>query len=118
MGRVNTEKKLELIKSIRMQDQYNRQLFRSREGFLYGDDPAILKRGELYALEAEEKPQTPEKGKVYGSFRIRFVIAVILLGAYILCDVNQVSYMGENADSLFGRITSNLDLTDLQGLIK
>lgn len=117
MGRVNTEKKLELIKSIRMQNQYNRQLFRSREGFLYGDDPAV-KKGELYALEAEEKTETPDRGKVYGSFRIRFVVAAILLGAYILCDVNQISYLGEDTASLLGRITSNSSFTDLFELIK
>ena len=117
MSRVNTEKKLELIKSIRMQNQYNRQLVRSRESFLYGDDPAV-KKGELYALEAEEKPQPPDKGRVYGSFRIRFVIAALLLGAYIVCDVNQISYMGEDAASLFGRITSNSGFTDLLEGIK
>lgn len=112
MSKVNTNKKLELIKTIRMQNQYNRQLFRSREGFLYSDVPPV-RRGEIYGLETEENPDMPDKGKIYGSFRIRFVIAAALLMAFILCDVKHVSYKGENTDTVFGRITSNINITEL-----
>lgn len=114
MGKVNANKKLELIKAIRMQNQYNRQLFRSREGFLYSDDPEI-KRGELYGLEMPEKPagQEQDKGRVFGSFRIRFVLAVILLFCFILCDINHLSYQGENTDTFFGRITKSFEVKEL-----
>lgn len=112
MSKVTTNKKLELVKAIRMQDQYNRQLFRSREGFLYSDDP-LVKRGELYSLEAEERPAAPEAGKVFSSFRIRFVIAVVLLAVFILCDINHLDYEGENTDTLYGRLTRNIDITEL-----
>ncbi len=37
MNKVGTDKKLELIRAIRMQNNYDRQLFRSRENFLYSD---------------------------------------------------------------------------------
>lgn len=117
MSKVNTNKKLELVKAIRMQNQYNRQLFRSREGFLYSDEP-LVSRGELYSLEAEDKPEIPNSGKVYGSFRIRFLIATILLVAFILCDVNHLNYEGETTDTIFGRITQNIDITELFGAIK
>lgn len=117
MGKVNTDRKLELVKAMRMQSQYNRQLFRSREGFLYSDEP-VIKHGELYSLESEEKTEPPNKGKVYSSFRLRFVAAVLLLAAFILCDINQVNYMGENTDTLFGRMTGNLGITELFELIK
>lgn len=114
MSKVNANKKLELIKAIRMQNQYNRQLFRSREGFLYSDEPEI-RRGELYGLEAPEKMAVPEQDKesVFGSFRIRFAIAVILLLCFILCDVNQLSYEGENTDTFYGRITRSFELKEL-----
>ncbi len=114
MSKVNTNKKLELIKAIRMQNQYDRQLFRSREGFLYSDDPQ-LKHPELYSLENPERfpAQEQENGAVYGSFRIRFVIAVILLFCFILCDINHFSYEGENTDTIFERMTESFDLTGM-----
>lgn len=117
MSKVNADKKLELIKAIRLQNQYNRQLFRSREGFIYSDEPVDRQR-ELFSLEAEEKPRIPDNGKVYGSFRIRFVIAVFLLFMYILCDMNHISYKGENTDTLFGRMTSNFSVTELLERVK
>ena len=112
MSKINTNKKLELVKAIRMQDQYNRQLFRAREGFLYSEEP-LVKRGEVYSLEAEDKPITPDNGKVYSSFRIRFVIAVVLLAAFILCDINHLDYEGENTDTIYGRLTRNIDITEI-----
>ena len=51
MSKVSTDKKLELIRTIRMQNQYNRQLFRSRENLVYSDDPS-LRHGEIYGLES------------------------------------------------------------------
>lgn len=117
MRKVDTDKKLALIKAIRMQNQYNRQLFHAREGFLYADEPSA-RHGELYSLEAEEKDVNQDKGKIYGSFRIRFVVALVLLLAFILCDVNQVSYKGENTDTFFGRIVSNTDIAELFQMIK
>lgn len=111
MGKVNTDKKLELVRAIRMQNHYDRQLFRSREGLLYSDLPDG--RGELYGLENMEKSLNGEQERpVTGSFRIRFVIAMILLLFFILCDINQVSYQGETASSVFGRIVESPDLTE------
>lgn len=116
MSKVNTNKKLELIKAIRMQNQYNRQLFRSREGFLYSDEPK-LGHGELYGLEMPEKEtgqgQDKENVNVFGSFRIRFAIALVLLFFFILCDVNHISYEGENTDTFFGRMTKSFDIKEL-----
>ena len=114
MSKVNTDKKLELIKAIRMQNQYDRQLFRSREGFLYSDNPEMRHR-ELYGLEMPEKldGQEPDKENAFGSFRIRFAIAVILLFCFILCDVNHLSYEGENTDTFFGRVTKSFDIKEL-----
>ncbi|RKI92789.1 hypothetical protein D7V94_05550 [Parablautia intestinalis] len=112
MSKVNANKKLELIKAIRTQNQYNRQLFRSREGFLYSDDPEI-RRGEVYELEMPEKTAGQDQGSVFGSFRIRFAIAVILLFCFILCDVNHLSYGDENTDTFFGRITKSFEMKEL-----
>ena len=115
MNKVNTNKRLELVKAIRMQNHYDRQLFRSRENFLYSDSPAMrpaVKHGELYSLEAEEKQGAEEKAApVTGSFRIRLVIAMVLLLSFVICDIRQVSYEGESAETVFERIVEDTDLS-------
>lgn len=113
--RVNAAKKLELIKAIRMQNQYNRQLFRHREGILYSG-PAQGHYGELYSLEEPQNPApaVPEDNKsTMSGFRLRFMIALILLLSFVLCDANNISYGGENADTIFERITSSPDVGEL-----
>ncbi len=118
-NKINTDKKLELVKAIRMQNQYNRQLFRSREGFLYSDTPE-MHHGELFSLEEQEKqlPQETGTGNAYGNFRVRFMIAIVLLVSFVLCDVNHLSYKGETTDTIFGRMTSSFDIAGLLDEIK
>ena len=117
MNKINANKKLELVKAIRMQNQYNRQLFRARENFLYSDTAAMgpaIKHGELYGLEADEKAMSGDRdAAVSGGFKTRLVIAMILLLSFIVCDINHISYEGENTDTLFGQITENMDLTEV-----
>lgn len=117
MSKVNTDKKLELIRAIRMQNNYDRQVFRMREGLLYSDTPQY-RHGELYSLEAPEKPAAEGKSKSLVNFRIRFVIAVVLLLSFILCDVNHISFGKENSDTFFERMKSSMDIEELIDRIK
>lgn len=117
MSKVNTDKKLELIKAIRMQNQYDRQLIRMREGIVYSDLPGG-KHGEVYGLEEPAASETTGKSKVLVNFRIRFVIAVLLLLGFILCDVNHISIGKEDADSLYGRIKSSSSIEALIDKVK
>lgn len=114
MSRVNVDKKLELIRTIRMQNQYNRIKCRERENFLYGTPPIEDKR-ELYSTEAAAgiipgEMQTPIKGGVLTGFRIRFVIALILFSAFIYFDKNDISIFGKNTFDLFISLTESIDL--------
>ncbi len=114
MSKVSTNKKLELVRAIRMQNQYDRQLLRMREGFLYPDLP----RGsgaELYSLEELPKPSNEGKSRSLIHFRIRFVIALLLLLSFIFCDVNHISFGKENSDTFFQQIKSS---TDMEALIE
>lgn len=117
MSKVNTDKKLELIKAIRMQNHYDRQVFRMREGLLYSDMPEY-KHGEIYSLEAPEKPSTEGKSRSLVNFRIRFVIALVLLLSFILCDVNHISFGTENSDTFFEHMKSSIDIEELIDRIK
>lgn len=112
MGKVSANKKLELVRAVRMQNHYNRQLFRAREGILYPD--LAGKHGELYGLE-EDLGAMPQEGNKpgAGSLRIRFVIALMLFLFFILCDLNHLSYQGENTDTIYGRMTQSPDVSEL-----
>lgn len=127
MSRVNTDKKLELIKAIRMQNHYDRQLFRMREGFLYSDSPQYrhkeygngeyrqgeYRHGELYSLEAPEKSVPEERSRTLTGFRIRFVLAVLLLIFFILCDVNHISFGKIDADGFFEKLQSSVRIEEI-----
>lgn len=117
MRKISTDKKLELIKAIRMQNQYDRQLFRMREGILYSDLPEG-KRGELYGLEEQQPPGEEGKSNALANFRIRFVIAVLLLLSFILCDVNHISFGKEDSESICQKIRSSTDIEELIDRIK
>lgn len=112
MGKVSANKKLELIKAVRMQNHYNRQLFRAREGILY---PELQGRhGELYGLEEDISVMPQERDKpAAGSLRIRFIVALMLLLFFILCDLNHFSYQGETTDTIYDRMTQSPDVTEL-----
>lgn len=117
MNKIDTEKKLELIRSIRNQNQYDRQLMRMREGILYSDTPSI-KREELYGMENPASTAGQTKGKSFRSFRIRFALALVCLVAFILCDINHLSFGEENTDTILNHLTSNTDLSQFLDLIK
>lgn len=119
MSKVSTDKKLELIRTIRMQNQYNRQLFRSRENLIYSDDPSA-RHGEIYGLESvacpvKEDPSrlknannNPEAGnRIFRSFRIRFLIAMGLFLAFVYCDIRDIRLGGVTTDYLYQIINEN-----------
>ncbi|MDO4303648.1 MAG: hypothetical protein Q4D94_06990 [Bacillota bacterium] len=124
MSKVKTDKKLELIRTIRLQNQYNRQLFRSRENLLYSDDP-IGRHGEIYGLEAAAYPvkdlsqvkSEPSKAdaseSILKGFRIRFAIAMLLFIAFVYCDVKHVSLLDQTSDTLYQIITESQQLPRL-----
>lgn len=119
MGSIDTDRKLELVRTIRLQNQYNRQLCRSRQQLLYANDPCQGK-GEIYGLESAVMPVSEELnrkistkanlGKAQGGtflkgFRIRLVIAMLLFLAFVFCDVKGIPLGKESMNSLFERMT-------------
>lgn len=119
MSKVSTDKKLELIRTIRMQNQYNRQLFRSRENLVYSDDPS-LRHGEIYGLESAAYPvkedlsqlknanHNPESEKgFFRGFRIRFLIAMGLFLVFVYCDIRDIRLGSVTTDYLYQIINEN-----------
>lgn len=115
MSRFETDKKLELVRAVRMQNHYDRQLLRRRENILY--DTAGMKSGELYSLEAGAVPYGNDKYderyperiqelqmKGTGSFlkglRIRFIIAMLLFLGIVYCDSKQVKIADRSVEQI------------------
>ncbi len=127
MNKVGTDKKLELIRAIRMQNNYDRQLFRSRENFLYSDAPSS-RHGELYSLEAAACPvqdvpfqnSVPEKKdeSLLKGFRLRFVLAMVLFLAFVYCDIREIAIWEQTTDALFQMIRETGLPMQLNDLIK
>lgn len=128
MGKVNADKKLELIRTIRMQNQYNRQLFRSRENLIYSDDPSA-RHGEVYGLESVAYPVSQpvirggnEKqeagGGILKGFRLRFIIAMGLFLAFVYCDIRNIQIGSVSTDYLYRIINENEIVPWLADLIK
>ncbi|MBD5455877.1 MAG: hypothetical protein HDR23_05290 [Lachnospiraceae bacterium] len=116
MSHINTDQKLELVRTIRMQNQYNRMKCRERESFLYGK-PLPHDRKELYSAEAamsfpaQPEIMEPEKsGGLLTGFRIRFLIALVLFSVFIYFDKNDISILGKNTFELFVSLTESIDL--------
>ena len=85
MKKTDAERKLALVQSIRMENQYNRMKCREREHILYGTaiEP---EKGELYGAEIAAglagygMEDAPSKENFLGGFRIRFLLAAALYG--------------------------------------
>ncbi len=125
MGNIDTDRKLELVRTIRLQNQYNRQQCRSRQQLLYSNEP-YQGKGEIYGLESAVMPVSEginrkintktnmekEQGStLLKGFRIRLVIAMLLFLAFVFCDVKGIRLGKESMNNLFERMTET-DLPD------
>ena len=112
MGQIDTNKKLELVRSIRMNQQNNRAVLNNREQLLYGTSRPLVAKGEVYGLESAALTGTaPEaaiadSGNSLKSFKIRLLIAVILFAAFVFLDRTGQSVMGITTKQVAEAITT------------
>lgn len=116
MSRINTDQKLQLVHTIRTQNQYNRMKCREREQLLYGRSYG-KEKAELYSTESAmslpvsgEAAIPDKKGSIFSGFRLRFFLAVALFAAFIYLDKNEISILGKNTFDLFVSLTESIDL--------
>lgn len=117
MSKVNVNRKLELVRMIRMQHQSNRNEYRERERFLYGKSSYPVARGEIYGAESTaymtgRTDALPgyEKDKAFTGFRVRLFLAIVLFGIFIFLDRNQITLYGTTMAELFQMMTRSLTL--------
>lgn len=116
MSHINTDQKLQLVHTIRMQNQYNRMKCREREQLLYGrsygnDRPELYGTESAMSLPVAGEAEIPDKkGGVFSGFRLRFLLAAALFAAFIYLDKNEISVFGKNSFDLFVSLTESIDL--------
>lgn len=118
MSKIDTDKKLALVHSIRMQNQYNRMKCREREQLIYGPGSEPDKR-ELFGTEMtaympgyEENTVPHPKERILSGFRLRFILAIALIGIFIYLDINKIAVYGMTTDDLFQLFTKNIEIKE------
>lgn len=118
IANVTVNKKLELVRMIRMQNQSNRNECRERERFLYGYSSQAEHQKELYGAElaatadgyTEKEQDRGLKGEtsLFSGFRIRFVIALVIMGLFIYMDKTEMDFLGKSMEEIAFYLTSNV----------
>lgn len=103
MSDVNTEKRLRLLKQIRSRYNEDQLDLNNRERILYGRSGRPAERYE----EPLEDGQLPDGQLSF--FRLRLVVAVMLVGLVILMDMRNVSLAGITADKIFQAISADYE---------
>lgn len=110
MDRPGTDRRLALVRTIREQNRQDRQLCNSRMRLLYGTEAENTENEEQRVAETG----SPGEGR---SFRFRLLLAAVLLVAFVVCDRQHLSYHGENTDTIFQKMTQNIEIPGLQGIL-
>lgn len=88
MSTLTSDRKLELLRQIRQENQSNQMKIKSREAFLYGGERAYENPYHSYEWErqlGEGAPETQERQAV-SSFRVRLILALLLFAAFFYMD--------------------------------
>ena len=118
-SKISTEQKLALIRTVRLQQQYNRNRCREREKILYGKSIAD---SELFASESDMNI-SPALGQEYHTFstsqspfwssvRMRFLMATILFVIYLFADKNQTQFLQKDSNDIRYMIQENFELSE------
>ncbi|MBO5167001.1 MAG: hypothetical protein IJ405_04380 [Lachnospiraceae bacterium] len=116
MGDITAERRLELVRYVREENNRNRMRMRTRENILYGKRKDTLT--DSYAGHYEENsydarhPLTeedtaPASGKVFSGLWVRTLLATVLFAIYIILDFSGGSVLSVNSDAIHAHISEN-----------
>ncbi len=95
-----TERKLELVQQIRSRYDEDMYDLNSRERILYGRES--IRPREPYG-------NTPDSETPQSSFRLRFLLAVLLFAAVVTIDTNQAAPWGITAEKIYRAISTDYE---------
>ena len=113
MGQIGTDRKLELIRRVRMEQHQNRNTLSNREYLLYGK-PRPQPVRELHSLEAVADDTLPWNNDTLDrnslrSFKMRLVIAVVLFVLYIFIDQANINIIGVDAAKIHEMVNDGFE---------
>jgi len=101
MNEFSSEKKLELLRQIRDQDERNREILAARESVLYGK-PGLINSGGFINDEL-----TAAENKGFSFLKLRFLCAVMLFALTIILDISHMQIAGIGADKIINVISED-----------
>ena len=99
----DAERKLELTRYLRQEQNINRMKVKNREDILYGTG----KNSEMLygdeGLELAEYDRIREQGYKGPMFGLRLAVSLILFAGVIYLDKNRIAWQGQNATEVISR---------------
>ena len=115
MEDVTAERRLELVRYIREENNRNRMRMRTRENILYGKRKDTLtgsyagyyeENGYESGNPLAEETDIPS-GKVFSGLWVRTLLATVLFAVYIILDFSGGSIFTVNSDTIHTHISEN-----------
>ncbi len=103
------EQKLRLVQQVRSRYQENQFDMSNRERILYGKTTRLPESEYLSPYKEMYEYPAESTGGAGSSFKLRFLAAVILLGAVILMDKNGIKVAGITTKEIFQAISADYD---------
>ena len=101
-NKINTEKRLQLLKQVRSRYNEDQRDLTKRELLLYGRSSGRRVSEEL----AQEIPSDAEN---VSFFRIRLVLAILVFAAVIFMDMNGIEMAGITAENIFQALSADYE---------
>lgn len=98
MEHISSEKKMELIRTIREENERNKGKMRNRESILFGG-------ASSYQQQPSESAQ--EFRPVKSSFRLRLLLAIALFAGYLVMDMGKLDISGVTAEIVHAGINKS-----------
>lgn len=118
MGKISTNQKLQLIRTIRAENQDNRLKMRNRERILYGIESKSGEELPIYSkdyyeggreLRALEEGGVPIQGNTFSSFKLRLILAVVLFSIFLVADAGEGDIAGISTEYIREEINKDFD---------
>lgn len=118
MGKISTNQKLQLIRTIRAESQDNRLKMRNRERILYGIESKSGEELPIYSkgyyeggreLRALEEGGVPIQGNTFSSFKLRLILAVVLFSIFLVADAGEGDIAGISTEYIREEINKDFD---------
>lgn len=114
MSEISMEQKLQLVQQVRSRYHEDRYDLSNRERLLYGKTSLMPDRQEYPAYRNTPYEDTYGQAPLSGEsplsfFRVRFVIAGLLLAAVIIMDRNGINVAGITTDKIYEMISADYE---------